>query len=845
MPYPQQFPDLLRTYNYDSGLGMTASENMTTGSGSAQLGNSFNTASQTRSMVSDRRTEQQDVALVWHNLLFSFFIVNDRQAPTRKQLECLHSLTMASQQALIDWFKTLGGTTTFFTSSSDSKARAPSKSWDNMLFAFYTANGRRVPDDAEIFYLHGLTGESEEELWEWFQGLQRPQSLSVQVQKTSGSRSTNPLPRHDGNDMDTKTVHSTPQASLVEPEPSTCSNSTATEPVMSPDEPINANPERQQSPKAVAARAKTPPPHTNRLRILPNIYPELYRLILNDIRHREIRCTEGRNAKDHGDDVCNLGCEKHFKSKFEVKRHQDERFPQRYWFCTLCGDLHNPRVSSLFVRQDKIRTHLKAHRKQSPTLKVTDARFELEYIPMDSPCGLCGEKVHIFDMQQHVIEHVRKGCDMNKWRVSEAGEETERKPRKRKRSSPDDGSGDDNSDDDDDSGGGDGVVGQHRSSHENQRDNGYSSQHHSEGGSTTHGTQPSSQPHLGSGFSCKESSKEAKSSRLMSEFEKTAGLYRDFRGAIRAAMMKTYDQQEYLPIGKLREYFDKKAGSRTTLYRLYEASTNRQNQVQVDEVRSKYLRVFAVLLYIEQGKVISNFMTSGLCDDKLPLRKHSAKGIACGSSELVQQRWWPQFEETQWKFHIPTFGYELSTCWPDRTILPFQKKEALNSKGGTATVYRVEIHPDYLSRDLKDRIAGTKDKSNASVSTSFMTSVLTNMEQPSSDTHVSPTYQFALKTFHPGHQELYEQEKNAYKALRGLGNRIDTVGFFGSFVHSGTHNIILEHADRGDLEEFFADRRPPTDSAGIVSIWKALSDLAKGLAYLHSIPSYEGAPSIG
>jgi hypothetical protein len=266
--------------------------------------------------------------------------------------------------------------------------------------------------------------------------------------------------------------------------------------------------------------------------------------------------------------------------------------------------------------------------------------------------------------------------------------------------------------------------------------------------------------------------------------------------------------------------------------------------VQVHEVRSKYLRVFAVLLYIERGKMISHFMNSGLCDDKLPLTKHSAKEMACGSFELVQQRWWPQFEEAQWKFHVPTFGYQLATCWPDRTILPFQKKEALNSKGGTATVYRVEIHADYLSRDLKDRIAGAKDKSNASVSTSFVTSALTNLEQPSSNTHVLPTYQFALKTFHPGHQELYEQEKNAYKALRGLGNRIDTVGFFGSFVHGGTHNIILEHADRGDLEEFFADRRPPTDSAGIVSIWKATSGLAEGLAHLHTT-SCEGASFMG
>jgi serine/threonine protein kinase len=67
------------------------------------------------------------------------------------------------------------------------------------------------------------------------------------------------------------------------------------------------------------------------------------------------------------------------------------------------------------------------------------------------------------------------------------------------------------------------------------------------------------------------------------------------------------------------------------------------------------------------------------------------------------------------------------------------------------------------------------------------------------------------------------------------------IRYFGSFTtyndetQEYSYSIMLEHAEEGDLEEFFADHSPPTNPDEIATFWKSLFEVAKALKRLHDL----------
>ena len=68
--------------------------------------------------------------------------------------------------------------------------------------------------------------------------------------------------------------------------------------------------------------------------------------------------------------------------------------------------------------------------------------------------------------------------------------------------------------------------------------------------------------------------------------------------------------------------------------------------------------------------------------------------------------------------------------------------------------------------------------------------------------------------------------------------------YFGSYTHfdshakDSTYNILLEYADH-DLEEYFADKRPPTKSEDIIAFWEGIVGLCHALQKLHNLEVQE------
>ena len=59
------------------------------------------------------------------------------------------------------------------------------------------------------------------------------------------------------------------------------------------------------------------------------------------------------------------------------------------------------------------------------------------------------------------------------------------------------------------------------------------------------------------------------------------------------------------------------------------------------------------------------------------------------------------------------------------------------------------------------------------------------------------------------------------------------IGFYGSFTHSGTCNVVLEYADKGNLEDYLQSVPPPTKPEDIITFWEGLLHIAQGLLTIH------------
>jgi len=83
----------------------------------------------------------------------------------------------------------------------------------------------------------------------------------------------------------------------------------------------------------------------------------------------------------------------------------------------------------------------------------------------------------------------------------------------------------------------------------------------------------------------------------------------------------------------------------------------------------------------------------------------------------------------------------------------------------------------------------------------------------------------------------FERLANIHNQVRSgtTGNRESAIiGFYGSFEQGDKHNIILEYANKGTLEDYFKRESPPSTAQAIYCYWGALLMLGEALAAIHS-----------
>lgn len=135
-------------------------------------------------------------------------------------------------------------------------------------------------------------------------------------------------------------------------------------------------------------------------------------------------------------------------------------------------------------------------------------------------------------------------------------------------------------------------------------------------------------------------------------------------------------------------------------------------------------KIFAILLLVEKVEAITTFIAEGVDDNSLPICfKPRWDGDAKLHSERPLDRAYPSlygldqgaaasFVEWQWAFLTPVFSAPNPRTseaafhgFHENTVLPIIRAEYFHS-GAFGTVYRVEIHQDYISSyfGLNDKV---------------------------------------------------------------------------------------------------------------------------------------------
>ncbi|KAI1470360.1 uncharacterized protein F4812DRAFT_449905 [Daldinia caldariorum] len=240
----------------------------------------------------------------------------------------------------------------------------------------------------------------------------------------------------------------------------------------------------------------------------------------------------------------------------------------------------------------------------------------------------------------------------------------------------------------------------------------------------------------------------------------------------------------FIPFYVLRDYWTK-----NRISSVLKASSGTRLTPNIDNIHNHYIRIFSILVY-------------DLNDAKLPLKQHPAEW----SQSPIHKSLFDLVFKHQWIFFPLIFNDDHldDHCLDDNVVLPIEKLTQI-SQGDAAIVQMIKIDDSCNSLTPKN-LRGRPDQDI-----------------------------FVLKTYHsPKFERLYVNEIKALRLLKSSPSP-NIVTYYGSFQQNGTYNIILEHADKGDLADLFKERRRP-EGADIEQFWKSLvPQCLDGLGRIHHL----------
>ncbi|KAF4982069.1 hypothetical protein FDECE_17584 [Fusarium decemcellulare] len=215
-------------------------------------------------------------------------------------------------------------------------------------------------------------------------------------------------------------------------------------------------------------------------------------------------------------------------------------------------------------------------------------------------------------------------------------------------------------------------------------------------------------------------------------------------------------------------------------------------QENANQIATRFLRIFSVLVHIEQPQDITMFIRKNIDDHQMP-RSDLPSDFPAKMDRVLEDQWmFCPLEFTHDQIH----KRELHAL----QILPVTYEKMLREESpdrDAARVWKVRIHPDCNS--------------------------LIPVDAP-----------IVFKVYEgPGGKDLYAAEANVYSALPAQNS---ITKYFGSFSYEETDKriIMLEYAAGGSLLDFLRNTGPPVTPDHFFMLWERLLGLLDGIYALHN-----------
>jgi hypothetical protein len=196
-----------------------------------------------------------------------------------------------------------------------------------------------------------------------------------------------------------------------------------------------------------------------------------------------------------------------------------------------------------------------------------------------------------------------------------------------------------------------------------------------------------------------------------SAFPNTGGLdiSQAFSSILRTCTERTADGQNYIRTKELLQWFRAESGYGTSNVDLlldfaYPKDRNflpvQPSQITRDE--TSCLLVFSILLELGHGKMIDQFLRLGFIDRSMPfeITRLQTAMIQLHLPDLNTLAM--AFFRRQWAYCPMVFALGMTQELPSHTVVPIVRMEPINAKGGTATLWQIDVPEDVVHQSLRE-----------------------------------------------------------------------------------------------------------------------------------------------
>jgi hypothetical protein len=184
----------------------------------------------------------------------------------------------------------------------------------------------------------------------------------------------------------------------------------------------------------------------------------------------------------------------------------------------------------------------------------------------------------------------------------------------------------------------------------------------------------------------------------------------EFRTTIKRCELRACCGRPFLRIEKLLSWLRAHAGDLLEITYQQEGS-DPELPITKEELCSKNsaLLVFSILLELGRGEYVNIFDRKGLTD-RLPIDMRTLE-YELGDSEIPKttvESLCAGFNEIQWRYCSPRFEFRRRREYLANHVVPILRKEAINTKGGTAKVWQIQVLEEFIEPDLRTVIQSSK-----------------------------------------------------------------------------------------------------------------------------------------